>query len=145
VTDVTRIRLSTQLRAIFGLFTLLLGLASVYAWTDRSTATDAVWVYRLGMPFAGVWLFVGGVLRPRIGHTANLFVPFTLLALFRIADFMQDWFWTPDPDGETVDLFTRSTAGAFGWAFGASAVALFAVYDRLLLARFPAFDDQMRQ
>ena len=142
----SRLRLNTQLRAVFTVFTLLMLSATSSAWADRFDVTDADWIYRIGFPISAAWLFWGGVIRPRIGHTANLFIPFSIISVFRVADFAQDWYLTPTPDrivdgrilpGEPIDLLARATTASFGWLLGVTFVVLLEIYDRLLTARFP--------
>ena len=106
----------TRLRMIYAGFAMLAGLVSVNVWVDPSSATDWVWFYRVALA-AAVGVFAYSVWRPSIGHTAKLFLPLTITATVRIADFLQDWFFTPNPAGETLDLFRRVTLGAIGWAF----------------------------
>ena len=129
----SRFRLTAQLRVVFAILTLLMASVTIYSWSDRSSATDWTWFYRIGLTVAVV-PFAWSTWRPRVVGIANMFMPFSVVAIVRVADFWQDWFLTPEPS-EPVDLFTRFTLAPFGWVFGLALVVLVEILERLVTAR----------
>jgi len=123
-----------HVRIVFAAMTALTAMVSVYAWLSRTTATDWSWFYRLALPAATGALLWGGVIRPRIVGLARLFAPLSIIAVVRVADFMQDWFLTPEGI-EPVDLVDRALLASYGWGMMFLFVVLVDQLERLLTAR----------
>ena len=103
------------LRLILAGMMALVVLVWIYAWTDRSTATDFSLVYRIGFGISAGFLAYG-IVRPKLRNTVHLLLPLNVLALVRIIDFAQDWWWTPEPF-EPLDPIDRFFLGSIGWGF----------------------------
>lgn len=123
------------LRWVFAGMALLTALVTVYAWTQQSTATDWTWFYRLALPIS-VGVFAWRAWRPHVVGASAAFVPVGVVALVRLVDFGQDWWLTPEAEGERVDLASRALLGSYGWGMIVLAACVVHLLERLLSARW---------
>lgn len=122
------------LRGIFAGAAILTALVAAHEWTDRSTAVDAAWFYRLMLPMSAA-VFAWRAWRPRVVGASAAFAPVAVVALVRLVDFAQDWWLTPE-EVEPVDLTTRALLGSYGWGMIVLAACVVHILERLLVARW---------